>query len=38
MHTEIQRELEKRNADRKKRNQLTYQYLEPKWQTNSIHI
>ena len=34
----VQNKLAKRNAERKAKNQLGYQYLEPKWLTNSIHI
>ena len=33
----IQEVLEKRNRQRFERGDLTYQYLEPKWLTNSIH-
>lgn len=34
----VQKELEKRNANRKANNQLGYQYLEPKWIPSSIHV
>ncbi|XP_066931954.1 hydroperoxide isomerase ALOXE3-like [Clytia hemisphaerica] len=35
---EVQKTLAKRNADRKAKNQLGYQYIEPRWLTNSVHI
>lgn len=38
MHGCVQRLLEKRNAERKFRNEMGLQYLEPKWLTNSVHI
>ena len=34
----IQKRLEKRNAERKKKSQLGYQFFEPKWLPNSVHI
>jgi len=34
----IQKELSRRNAVRKKNGLLGYQYLEPRWLTNSVHI
>jgi len=34
----VQKTLAQRNAQRKANNQLGYQYLEPRWLTNSIHI
>ena len=36
--TDVQKTLAERNAQRKAKNQLGYQYLEPRWLTNSIHI
>ena len=38
LNVEVQQKLQKRNAERKAKNQLGFQYLEPKWLTNSIHI
>ena len=35
--TEIQSKLETRNKERFKNGDLTYQYLEPRWLTSSIH-
>lgn len=37
-HKCLQPLLEARNKKRKEANQLGYQYFEPKWLTNSIHI
>ena len=36
--TKIQPELAARNAKRFKEGKLTFQYLEPEWLTNSIHV
>eukprot|EP00111_Clytia_hemisphaerica_P024561 TCONS_00072416-protein len=38
LNTIVQKKLETRNAERKAKNQLGYQIMEPKWLTNSIHI
>ena len=38
MNTIVQKKLEARNAERKAKNQLGYQIMEPKWLTNSVHI
>ena len=35
--TVIQTKLEARNKERFENGDLTYQYLEPKWLTSSIH-
>jgi len=37
LHGCIQKTLEERNAERKKKQKSGAQYLEPKWLTNSIH-
>lgn len=37
LNTCVQTILEARNQQRFERGDLTYQYLEPKWLTNSIH-
>ena len=37
-HSCIQSELEKRNAKRKTEGKLGFQYFEPKWMPNSIHV
>ena len=37
-HNCIQKLLERRNMKRKMKKQMGFQYLEPKWLTNSIHI
>ena len=34
----IQKTLEKRNKARELKSQMSYQYLEPKWITSSVHI
>ncbi|XP_002167264.2 polyunsaturated fatty acid 5-lipoxygenase isoform X1 [Hydra vulgaris] len=34
----VQKKMETNNAKRKKLGQLTFQYIEPKWLTNSIHV
>ena len=36
--TKIQPKLAARNAKRFKEGKLTFQYLEPEWLTNSIHV
>ena len=38
LHTCVQNILEKRNARRKAELKLTFQYLEPKWLANSVHV
>jgi len=38
MHRCVQEKLARRNAQRKGKDLLGYQFLEPKWLTNSIHI
>ncbi|XP_066919919.1 polyunsaturated fatty acid 5-lipoxygenase-like [Clytia hemisphaerica] len=38
LNTIVQKKLEARNAERKAKNQLGYQIMEPKWLTNSVHI
>ena len=38
LHTTVQRKLELRNAKRKADRKMGFQYFEPKWLTNSIHI
>jgi len=38
LHGCIQKTLEERNAERKKKQKSGAQYLEPKWLTNSIHV
>lgn len=37
-HNCLQELLEKRNARRSSKDQMGYQYFEPKWLTNSIHV
>ena len=34
----VQKKLSERNAERKNDGRLGYQFLEPRWLTNSIHI
>ena len=38
LHSEVQRKLGMRSAERKERLQMGFQYFEPKWLTNSIHV
>lgn len=38
LHTVVQKELETRNAARKAERKMGFQYFEPKWLTNSIHV
>ena len=37
-HGCIQKKLQRRNAERKRKNQLGLQRMEPKWLTNSVHV
>lgn len=37
-HECIQKVLEKRNAQRRSNGKLGFQYFEPKWVTNSVHV
>ncbi|XP_047133086.1 polyunsaturated fatty acid 5-lipoxygenase isoform X1 [Hydra vulgaris] len=38
LNSKVQKILEQNNAKRKAAGQLTFQYVEPKWLTNSIHV
>ena len=38
LHVCIQKKLEKRNANRKEKKEMGFQYFEPKWLTNSVHV
>ena len=38
LRTCVQKNLEEENAKRLTAGDLTYQYLEPKWLANSVHV
>ncbi|XP_047133050.1 polyunsaturated fatty acid 5-lipoxygenase [Hydra vulgaris] len=38
LNSKVQKTLEQNNAERRAAGQLTFQYVEPKWLTNSIHV